>query len=323
MKNGSAEEIKFESEIEDFDIYLSEEETIPVLGSKSHEGNLHVFTPAVPFSPGSNFEIRSDSVILAKFSVKIDSALSRPEILHIYPTTDTIPQNLLKIYIEFSEPMQNIGSTNEFIEVWNLSTQKQVPIFLKLENELWNQDRSMLTLWLDPGRIKKDLIPNREMGMPLEAENLYEIRVSQKWQSAKGNELPEDYFKRLYVIKEDKSKPIPKQWKLHLPDIGSHDILKIDFNEVMDSQLALETISIFNDKQQELRGDFQLQSNETGITFEPLQNWDKGTYMIKIEARLEDLAGNNLNRLFDTDLSQTDSNYAKEVGYYYLHFNLK
>ena len=34
-------------------------------------------------------------------------------------------------------------------------------IFLELENELWNPEHTQLTLWLDPGRIKRDLIPNQ------------------------------------------------------------------------------------------------------------------------------------------------------------------
>ena len=32
--------------------------------------------------------------------------------------------------------------------------------FLDLQPELWNDDATELTLWLDPGRIKLDLIPN-------------------------------------------------------------------------------------------------------------------------------------------------------------------
>ena len=41
-------------------------------------------------------------------------------------------------------------------------------IFLDLQPELWNKERTILTLWLDPGRIKRDLQPNKKLGLPLE-----------------------------------------------------------------------------------------------------------------------------------------------------------
>ena len=41
--------------------------------------------------------------------------------------------------------------------------------FLDLQPELWNAEGTVLTLWLDPGRIKRDLIPNKELGIPLKA----------------------------------------------------------------------------------------------------------------------------------------------------------
>ena len=38
------------------------------------------------------------------------------------------------------------------------------------------------------------------------------------------------------------------------------------------------------------------------MRFYPAEPWNTGNYMIEVEGRLEDLAGNNLNRLFEKDL---------------------
>ena len=43
---------------------------------------------------------------------------------------------------------------------------------------------------------------------------------------------------------------------------------------------------------------------ELWYTFLLTSNGSPGTYILQIESRLEDLAGNNLDRLFDTDLTQ-------------------
>jgi len=50
-----------------------------------------------------------------------------------------------------------------------------------------------------------------------------------------------------------------------------------------------------------------------------INNWNKGNYKLLIEAKLEDLAGNNLNRLFDTDITQA-TNITKVTFRYHMNF---
>ncbi len=46
---------------------------------------------------------------------------------------------------------------------------------------------------------------------------------------------------------------------------------------------------------------------ETGFLFTPEKPWETGLYKLQVESRLADLAGNNLNRLFDVDLQSRKS----------------
>jgi hypothetical protein len=52
---------------------------------------------------------------------------------------------------------------------------------------------------------------------------------------------------------------------------------------------------------------------ETVLHFTPVAAWETGDYTIEIESRLEDLAGNNLNRLFDKDLTKKSTNTEKAL----------
>ena len=52
----------------------------------------------------------------------------------------------------------------------------------------------------------------------------------------------------------------------------------------------------------EVVGKNVISDNQEEYLFAPTKPWSVGVYQILIEARLEDLAGKNLNRVFDEDL---------------------
>jgi len=59
---------------------------------------------------------------------------------------------------------------------------------------------------------------------------------------------------------------------------------------------------------------FNWTHNETQLVFTPALPWKSGHYSITVMSILEDLAGNNLNHLFDVDLtdSEVSSNNVDE-----------
>ena len=77
-----------------------------------------------------------------------------------------MPENLLKIYLRFSHPMRE-GQSDKYISLIKNGKDTLPDVFLNLQPELWNEDRTVLTVWLDPGRIKRDLQPNLKLGNPL------------------------------------------------------------------------------------------------------------------------------------------------------------
>ncbi|MET2984812.1 Ig-like domain-containing protein [Aureibaculum conchae] len=287
-----------------FSIHLKDNVT-PVLGNFSSENNTQTFTPIVPFSNGETYTILREEHILSSFTIKPKNRSTSPEVVAIYPTTGVVPENLLKMYVDFSKPMQEVGNVLDFITVFNKTTNKKVDVFLELETELWNANHTLLTLWLDPGRIKKELIPNKEKGLPIMNGHVYEISVNKNFRDADGNELKQSYTKTVTVTNRDENKPKVDDFEIQIPTTKTSPLI-IQFNEPLDAMLLTEVFTIYNNKDEKIEGNYQLQNEETSVAFTPTRNWKSDTYKIEIQSRLEDLAGNNLNRLFDEDLLNKD-----------------
>lgn len=296
-------------------IYLKGEAEIAVLGRFEMTEAKLLFRPTVPFTPGQVYEVREAGQKLADFSIPSTIVSTLPEIIGIYPAQDSVPENLLKIYVQFSKPMQHVGNALEFFTVYNTTEDREESIFLPLETELWNREHDRLTLWLDPGRIKTDLIPNREQGLPLKKGNGYTITVDKKWKTATGQELTETYHKQWMVIAPDTLKPDVENWKVDTPASNSDKALAIHFNEPLDHELAQESIGIHGSNGKPIPGDWELNKWGTTLRFTPSRIWKKGNYEIVVNPKLEDFAGNNLNRLFDENLGNTPKVISDQNDY--------
>ena len=322
-KNGKPTNISFPAKgnIKDYKVYLEGELTTAMLGNFVLKHDSIVFEPVVPFSYELEYQLCYNNKIVDIFVINRLEDTVKPELSNIFPSTDTLPENLLKMYLVFSKPMQQVENMMTYINVKNIATGNQESIFLKLENELWNKEHTMVTLWLDPGRIKTDLIPNKTLGLPIKYGNSYELVISDALRDADGNRLKNSVKKRFYVSKRDNNKPLVENWELvQIPKSDTSDALVIDFNESLDAILAKETVQIkYNDVIVE--GDYMLEQNERILKFTPKNLWGSGSYKILVDTKLEDLAGNNLTKLFDTDV-KSDDNTNKILINNYITFNI-
>lgn len=304
-ENEKAIEVRFTSNLDKdhIKIYLKGITDIAVLGEVSKKDGIFSFTPIVPFSNGETYEIRYNGELQETFAINKSMDIRKPELLAIYPTRDTVPENLLKMYFVFSKPMQEVNSALEYITVIDETKKEEVSVFLELQTELWNKDHTQLTLWLDPGRIKTDLIPNEKLGLPIVNGNTYRIDVSKEFKDANGNPLNDNYGKTIFVRKRDSQIPDLINWTITRPETNTKNILTINFGESLDFALALETVQIINPDGKIVDGNFILSKKESILQFLPVAKWESGNYTISVDSKLEDLAGNNLNHLFDRDLN--------------------
>ncbi|MDB4292881.1 hypothetical protein N9954_05685 [Maribacter sp.] len=287
-------------DLEELRIFIGEESQTSVIGVIVSAKDAHSFTPVVPFTPGQTYSFRKrDTMVLATFSIPKRELSAPNEVLGLYPQLDTVPENLLKMYLEFSQPMQEVGNALDFIKVTNETDSVETLPFLRLESELWNTEHTVLTLWLDPGRIKTDLIPNRELGLPLQAGKAYTLAIDRSWKSREGAPLKQAFSKKFHVGKRDDQKPELEKWKVALGQADSLKALHIDFGEPMDAFLALETIRLYDSNDSPISGDFALVQKQSRLRFIPNTAWPGKEIEIRVQSRLEDLAGNNLERRFD------------------------
>jgi len=265
------------------------------------EKNSWLFMPYFPFTEGVRYVAFYPGVKLLKFAL---SKLEYPttNLLAVFPIQDTIPENLLKIYVHFSASM-SVGNSYRYLYWLNESGDTLQLPFLELEPELWNEDRTRLTLWLDPGRVKRDLVPNQLLGAPLEEGRRFTLGIDKAWKDKHGNPLAAGMEKVFWVGAADRAKPDPNLWKTGIPQHAKRTPLKLYFLEPLDHALLQHAITVWNGEQQEVAGEFTLGVGDNSWFFYPSVPWKPGEYKLLIDAKLEDLAGNNLNRPFDVDLT--------------------
>jgi len=275
-------------------------ERLPVLGDFRTEGNEVIFEPVVPLTNGLRYEILLNDTLLSEIEIPVGDS-EAPELRSIYPSQDTLPENLLKMYLEFSEPMVEGNSLSHLILIRN-DRDTMPGTFLDLQPELWNTEGNVLTLWLDPGRIKRGLIPNEKLGLPLKAGERYTLHLNKLWKSKNGVPLAKNYSKTFAVVKRDDDFPNLGTWKVLNPSFGQKDVLEIKFPQPLDYFLVTECITIRNSNGDVVDGKIEIGDEERVFRFVPNQPWTKGDFTLYVESRLEDLSGNNLNHPFDRDV---------------------
>ncbi|MEQ8473002.1 MAG: hypothetical protein RIC35_17540 [Marinoscillum sp.] len=301
-KNDRAVAVKVPGQDQSIKIYREGKET-PVLGKTDLWDSAWCFVPVIPFQPGASYKMVSNSGEWA-FSI-LENQSPTPFIIGVYPSIDTLPENVLKIYIEFSEPMRAIDSYR-FIKVF--CEDDEVSPFLPLQPELWNHDNTIMTLWLDPGRIKQDLLRNQMLGKPLIKGHQYTLQIDGAWASQNGQPLGEPFQKKYFVGDPIRQSIDLSNWKVKLPKSGTKDPLYLIPNTPLDHQLAEEAF------QTEVPGTFKVLNSDQVIQFLPENTWSSGTFLIEVLPILEDLCGNNLLRPFDKDLQDSIREVALQTS---------
>src|SRR5690348_8662108 len=84
--------------------------------------------------------------------------------------------------------------------------------FLQLREELWSADHRRLTILFDPGRVKRGIRANLEMGAPLVAGRRYRLVIDSTWRDAQNTPLASSYTLEVFVGAADSVSPDPFRW---------------------------------------------------------------------------------------------------------------
>ena len=269
----------------------------PIVGEFDVTGDTLRFRPAFPLIPGEEYSARFDPNLLpglqqnraqplvSEYSVPKTTA-TKPRVVNIFPSGNIVPANHLKFYILFSEPMQRDGIF-EYFRLIDLATNKAVPRPFR-HVELWSKDNKRLTLWFHPGRQKRGVNLNVEVGPVLAADGKYRLEISEDWKSESGIELGETVTKEIRAGKPDHRQPEPKTWFLSNPRGGSKDFLTCDFHEPLDWALLHSELSVQDSAGNRIPGRVELGYGELSWVFHPQQAWKAGKYRVAVGHLLED-----------------------------------
>jgi hypothetical protein len=169
-----------------------------------------------------------------------------------------------------------------------------------------------LTILLDPGRLKRGVGPNRELGPPLKVGDEYTLVVGSGLVELSGEPLRKAFYKRFRVTEPVREHVAVEQWKLVPPVSKSRQPLTLLFPRPLDWVMLSQAITIVSDDAQSIEGRTVIDQCERRWSFTPALPWSDGDYEIRVASSLEDVCGNSVVAAFDMPLP-SGSNRASET----------
>jgi hypothetical protein len=222
----------------------------------------------------------------------------------VYPSTDLIPDNQLKLYVQFSAPMARGEAWQRIRLLDEFGSPVELP-FVEIDQELWDPQFRRLTILFDPGRIKRGLLPREQVGPPLIEGKRYILVIDRDWRDSRGLPLQEGFRKHFHVARSDRLPPLVSDWRLVAPGVQTDEAVIVHFPEPMDWALLHRALRI-SGPTGPVAGTITVSRDETEWRFVPANPWRPGEYQLLVDPILEDLAGNRIDRPFDVDLSETN-----------------
>jgi len=276
----------------------------PVAGRFERDRQGAVFLPRFAFMPGTRYTLLIDGAAAASILRPPRAAGTPTRLVAIHPTAAVVPVNLLRIYVRFSAPMSE-GWAARAVRMVDGATGASLPdAFLGADDELWDRSRRRLTLLLDPGRIKRGLAPHQQTGYPLVEGRTVAIVVDASFPDADGQPLAQGASRRYRVGPPVRARVTPGGWTLRRPAAGSSDPLVVELDRPLDHALLEHGIGVLDADLAPVPGRSAPGSGERSWRFEPDGAWGAGPHRLRVAARLEDLAGNSVRRVFDRDLAR-------------------
>lgn len=273
-----------------------------LLGAYERRGDRLMFTPTYPPAPDLTLRatLLDHGAVAAELVVpgKSTVAASTTEVSNIYPSADVWPENALRLYLEFSAPM-SAGYAYDHVRMLDAAGDEIIDPFVEIDPELWSPDQTRLTILFDPGRVKRGLVDNEESGPPLIAGHEVTLEVDPAWPDATGAPLIGGASKQILVGPSLRRAVDIADWSITRPPDRMFP-LTIRFPSPMDEALARRMIDVLHDDRS-VPGSAAFSEAETVWTFHPEADWSAGDYTIRVDGRIEDLAGNRLGRVFDVD----------------------
>jgi hypothetical protein len=277
-----------------------------MLGDYHRKGSRLTFAPRFRLTGGSTYTATLRSSARSTLTVKHRvTTLTRPGIANVtavFPAADTLPANSLKFYIHFSQSMREGRAIFERIHLLDEDGKKVLDPWRR--TELWTEDARRFTLWIHPGRVKQGVNLREDFGPVLNPGRKYTLLIEQSVQSQNGQPIKNEHRKEFRTVADDRSRPLPQNWKLTLPPAGSRKPLRVEFGEPLDHALVQRCVEVRTAQGKQVDCSMTLQNEDSVALLTPSVPWLEADHRLIVAPILEDLAGNTPVRIFDTDLTK-------------------
>ena len=133
---------------------------------------------------------RTDPHFESRVSLPATTATPTTRVRAIYPSSSLWPENILRFYLHSSSPM---SGTSAIGHVRLLDDSGAEFEGCSRSMSISGTRNTRRTVFFDPGRVKRGIKPNVEMGRALIAGRKYAIVVSPSWRDAQGKPLAQEF----------------------------------------------------------------------------------------------------------------------------------
>jgi hypothetical protein len=253
------------------------------------------------FNPTRLPTARNEQPTVATISLPAGDRTPRTTIVRVMPTSDTVPENLLRLYVEFSAPMSSTGGL-EYVKLLDDRGREVKQAFLPLEADFWNHEHTRYTLFLDPGRVKQGILPNEQLGRPLLKGRRYSLTIDSTWRDGAGLPLVRGFRRDFVVVDPDERVIDTKAWTITAPKAGSRQPLVVKFEKPLDHGLLVRALGVALANGAHVTGSTEIAKGEREWRFTPETDWRSGIYRLVVLDFLEDPVGNRIDRPFEVDM---------------------
>ena len=241
---------------------------------------------------------RASGVTETRVSLARSTSQPTTRVTAIYPSSSTWPENILRFYLHFSAPMSGTSAVGHVRLVDD--TGAEVPeALLEVDVDLWNTEYTRRTVFFDPGRVKRGIKPNVEMGRALTAGRKYAIVVSTSWRDAQGQPLTQEY-RHAFTAGPAVEVPLePTAWSIATPQQGTREPVVIRFPWALDEGLLQRAIGVGDSSGRPLEGAIAVGADQTSWTFTPKSPWRAVPHSLIVLTLLEDPSGNKVGQAFE------------------------
>ncbi len=287
-----------------------------VLGRWWVEDGVLRFEPRFPFRAGLAYRAELDGAALDELngrppgttpSLALRFVMPSPppspatRVTAVYPSSDLLPENLLRLYVWFSAPMRR-RDVMSGVRLIDETTGEAVELpFVEIPDGLWDPTRRRLTLFVHPGRVKRGVGPRQVLGPPLAAGRRYRLEIDRALRDATGRPLATGHVKRFTAGPPDRRSPAPAAWRVAPP--GSPvEPLEVELPEPLDHGLLLRLVELRDAAGRRVPGRVEIGPGERSWSLRPAAPWRPGVYRLWVASELEDPAGNSVARRFEEPL---------------------